>query len=152
MPIKEIEKSERQRITTQEHIEKWMQILIIPILLAVFSVIINGQTDLEILLEYTIVFFIILGSIACMLFNCYNFLGFYKKRKLEQMKSFYSDLQGILDFQFDNKLLFKNDNSKGSKDNIYRIKKSYMSRKVLQCSRNCRKKKLRKTPIIYWLR
>lgn len=114
---KEIEKEEKQRMITRERIEKWIQILIIPILLAVFSAIIREQTDLTTLFAYAIAFLIALGSFALAFLNCCNIFDFFKKRKLEQLKSLYNDLQGVLDCQFDNKLFLKSKDSKDSKDN-----------------------------------
>lgn len=114
---KEIQKTESQRIATRERVEKWIQILIIPILLAVFSAIIREQTDLTTLFTYAVAFLITLGSIALAFLNCYNVFDFFKKRKLEQLKSLCNDLQGVLDCQFDNKMFFKKEDTKNDKDN-----------------------------------
>lgn len=114
---KEIGKAEKQRATTRERIEKWIQILIIPILLAVFSAIIRAQTDLTVLFTYTLAFLIVIGSMALAFINCYNIFDFFKKRKLEQLKSLYNDLQGVLDCQLENKLFLKNNDIKDDKDN-----------------------------------
>lgn len=114
---KEIGKSEKQRATTRERIEKWIQILIIPILLAVFSAIIRAQTDLTVLFTYTLAFLIVIGSLALAFINCYNIFDFFKKRKLEQLKSLCNDLQGVLDCQFDNKLFFKKEDTNNDRDN-----------------------------------
>lgn len=114
---KEINKLENQRTATRERIEKWIQILIIPILLAVFSAIIKEQTDLTILFAYTTTFLIALGSLALAFLNCYNIFDFLKKRKIEQLKSLASDLQGVLDCQFDNKIFSINEQPTDSKEN-----------------------------------
>ena len=109
---KEIDKEEEQRLSRRDRIEKWIQILIIPILLAVFSAVIKEQTNLTMLLTYAITLLIAFASIILAFLNCYNIIDFLKKRKLEQMKSFASDLQGVLDCQFDDKLfLYVNDAS-----------------------------------------
>ena len=100
----EIERQEKQRILRRERIEKWIQIIIIPILLAVFSAVIREQTDLTILLSYTIAFLMTFSSIALVILVFYNCFDFFRKRKLEQLKSLSSDLQGVLDCQFDDKL------------------------------------------------
>lgn len=54
-----------------------------------------------------IAFLIAIVSIALAFLNCYNVFDFFKKQKLEQLKSLCNDLQGVLDCQFDNKLFFK---------------------------------------------
>lgn len=82
-----------------------------------FSAIIREQTDLTTLFAYAIAFLIALGSFDLAFLNCYNIFDFFKKRKLEQLKSLYNDLQGVLDCQFDNKLFLKSKDSKDSKDN-----------------------------------
>ena len=104
---KEIENKEKQRINRRDHIEKWIQIFIIPILLAVFSVLIKEQTDLTMLITYAALFLIVIGSVASVFLSCYSIYDFFKKHKIEQMKSLCDDLQGVLDCQFDEKLFYK---------------------------------------------
>ena len=96
---------ENEREKRRSRIDKWIQILIIPILLAVFSAVIRDQTDLSLLLTYAFAMFIALGSAGLTFFNCYNVIDFFRKRKIEQMKSFAEDLQGVLDCFFENKLI-----------------------------------------------
>ena len=69
-----------------------------------FSAVIREQTDLTILLSYTIAFLMTFSSIALVILVFYNCFDFFRKRKLEQLKSLSSDLQGVLDCQFDDKL------------------------------------------------
>lgn len=104
---KEIDAKEKQRIANKERIEKWIQILIIPIILAVFSAAIKEQTDLTTLFTYAIAFLLVVGFITFAFLSCYGIYDFYKKHKLEQMKSLCNDLQGVLDCQFDEKLFYK---------------------------------------------
>lgn len=106
---KEIENKEKQRINRRDHIEKWIQIFIIPILLAVFSVLIKEQTDLTMLITYAALFLIVIGSVASVFLSCYSIYDFFKKHKIEQMKSLCDDLQGVLDCKLDVKLLYKCD-------------------------------------------
>lgn len=111
----EIEQQEKQRTLRRERIEKWIQIIIIPILLAVFSAIISEQTDLTSLLSYAIAFLVTLSSIALIVLVFYNGFDFFRKRKLEQLKSLSSDLQGVLDCQFDDKLFLNSPKSEEDK-------------------------------------
>jgi hypothetical protein len=39
---------------------------------------------------------------------CYNIIDFFQKRKLEQLKSFSKDSQGVIDTQLEKKLLKSN--------------------------------------------
>lgn len=96
---------ENERDKRRGRIDKWIQILIIPILLAVFSAIIKDQTDLSLLLTYAFAMLISFGSIVVAFYNCYNIIDFFRKRKIEQLKSFAEDLQGVLDCFFENRLI-----------------------------------------------
>lgn len=104
---KDIEAFDAKRSRKRERIEKWVQILIIPILLAVFSAVIKEQSDLSILLSYATTLLVGYGSLSLVFIGCYNAFDFFEKRKLEQLRSLSSDLQGVLDCQFDNKLFVK---------------------------------------------
>lgn len=95
---------EEKRNKRRDRIEKWIQILIIPILLAVFSELIREQTNLSVLISYALVLLISVGSLSLAFLCCYNIIDFFQKRKLEQLKSFSNDLQGIIDTQLEKKL------------------------------------------------
>lgn len=96
---------EKKRKERRDRIDKWIQILIIPILLAIFSAVIKEQTDLSLLLVYAVSMIVAIASIGLAFLNIYNIIDFFQKRKLEQMKSFAEDLQGVLDCQFTCKLI-----------------------------------------------
>ncbi len=103
---------EKGQIDRRNRIEKWLQIIIVPIILAMFAEIIREQKDLSLLFAYTATMIIVIASFGLMFLNCYNTFEFFKKRKLEQMKSFADDLQGILDCQFENKFIDSIDEEK----------------------------------------
>lgn len=96
---------EKKRKERRDRIDRWIQILIIPILLAIFSAVIKEQTDLSLLLVYAVTMIVTIASIGLAFLNIYNIIDFFQKRKLEQMKSFAEDLQGILDCHFECKLI-----------------------------------------------
>lgn len=96
---------EKKRKERRDRIDRWIQILIIPILLAIFSAVIKEQTDLSLLFVYAVTMIVTIASIGLAFLNIYNIIDFFQKRKLEQMKSFAEDLQGILDCQFECKLI-----------------------------------------------
>lgn len=101
----DIKVAEEKRKLRRERIERWIQILIIPILLAIFSAIIKEQKDLTVIIAYAITLLILLGSLGLAFLSCYNIIDFFKKRELVQLKSFSDDLQGVLDTQFGNHLI-----------------------------------------------
>ena len=102
---KHIAQLEKKRKERRDRIDRWIQILIIPILLAIFSAVIKEQTDLSLLLVYAVTMIVTIASIGLAFLNIYNIIDFFQKRKLEQMKSFAEDLQGILDCHFECKLI-----------------------------------------------
>lgn len=90
-----------------ERVEKWIQALLIPLLLAVFAEIIDGQTDVSILISSLLVLIIAIGVVCATAINFYNIVSFFQKRKLEQMRKFANDIQGVLDTQFEDGLIRK---------------------------------------------
>lgn len=107
----EIETLEEKRCEHRNRIEKWIQILIIPILLAIFSEVIREKTDISVLIAYALVLLVSFGSLALAFLSCYNIIDFFQKRRLEQFKSFSDDLQGVIDTQLSKKL-YKADRKK----------------------------------------
>lgn len=89
---------------TLGRIEKWIQIVMIPIVLAVFGEIIrddNGAT----ILGYAITLIISVVAVALVFYDIYIILTFYKKYRIEQMRSFAKELQNILDTQFEDSMI-----------------------------------------------
>jgi hypothetical protein len=105
--INAIEAKERVRKNGVEKVENWIQVLLVPLLLAVFAEIIDGQTNISMLLSSTIVLIVTIGIVCATLLNCYNMVSFFQKRKLEQMRSFADDIQGIIDTQFEDGIIRK---------------------------------------------
>lgn len=105
---RDVKSLEEKRLKRRDRIEKWIQILIIPILLAIFSEMIREKTDISVLIAYALVLLVSLGSLALAFLCCYNIIDFFQKRKLEQLKSFSKDLQGVIDTQLEKKLLKDN--------------------------------------------
>lgn len=102
---RDVKSLEEKRHKRRDRIEKWIQILIILILLAIFSEMIREKTDVSVLIAYALVLLVSLGSLALAFLCCYNIIDFFQKRKLEQLKSFSKDLQGVIDTQLEKKLL-----------------------------------------------
>ncbi len=94
-----IDEMRKQRKDNNARFDKWIQTLVIPITLAVFSTIIKGQDSIEMFSTIFLmlsVFAFIYGFVS----GCRSYAWFPKKRVLEQMGFFASDLQGILDLRF----------------------------------------------------
>ena len=101
------ESKENARKRGIERVEKWIQALLIPLLLAIFAEIIDGQTDISILISSMLILIIAIGVVCATAINCYNIVSFFQKRKLEQMRKFANDIQGIIDTQFEDSLIRK---------------------------------------------
>lgn len=96
---------DEKRTALRTSIEKWIQSLIVPIILVVFTTIIGKQENLSTILTSSLMLLTILFFIGIFCAAIYNFFNFYSKRKLEQLKCFADDLQGVLDTQFEQKLI-----------------------------------------------
>ncbi len=99
-----LDKIENERLRRKEAIEKWIQILIIPVLLAVFSQSIQKQENVAVLLYFAVVVLTFVGLIGISILSINSIIEFFRKRKIEQLRGFVDDLQGILDTQFTNRL------------------------------------------------
>lgn len=101
----QIERQENQRKTKIENIKRFAEVLIIPFLLAVFSTWMTGNTDLAVLITGALALFCVVGTLWMLLYFVNAILFFYQKRKLEQWRCFADDLQGVIDTQFEDKMI-----------------------------------------------
>lgn len=101
----EVKNEEAKRTQSRERCDKWIQVLIIPIFLAVFTVIIKAQNELNKIIKNAFIFLILISFIAIIIFAVRNVIDFFSKRELELLKNFANDLQGVLDTQFENRLI-----------------------------------------------
>lgn len=95
---------EGKRKHAQDTIWHIVNILIIPLLLAIFSSWMKDQTSLPELIaaSLSIVFFV--GSIGLLVYLLYNIFSIFQKHRIEQLRCFFEDLQGIIDTQFERPL------------------------------------------------
>lgn len=88
---------EMEHSKRNEHVEKWIQVLAVPIVLAMFSSFISSQREVSEIISEIIPFGIIC-IIIYGLFWCFRTGSWFpEKRKLEQRKYFLHELQDILD-------------------------------------------------------
>lgn len=100
-----INDSQQRKKNNQQRFDKWCQALLFPIVLAIFSTVIKDQTDVMLMLSYAVIIILAIGLLYLGAYHCLNIISFFEKRKIAQMKSFADDLQGIMDTQFDNKMV-----------------------------------------------
>lgn len=97
-----VEQTERKQNKTVSDINRWFQILIIPIMLAIVVHVLDQSSDtfdsqLYFFLNI-VVFIIILYLIVYMIYKSFYFIF---NRKQNELKYFVSDLQGLLDRKFE---------------------------------------------------
>ena len=98
--------AETQQRTT-DIIMRFIQTLIIPVILTVLTVILNNQIDISVILAYSIVAIMLLCFFIVTIFGSVAFINLIRKNEYEKMNSFSKDLQSILDTQFEDGIFAK---------------------------------------------
>lgn len=99
---KRIVKSKEECRESYARMEKWMQVLIIPIALAIITTIVDKKDDIDLMVGAILMILIIL-LLLYFYANLFVKIGNYPlKRRVSQLECFSADLQGILDTQFAN--------------------------------------------------
>ena len=88
-------------------VDKWLQGFATPIVIAVITAIIAGENATEEKIATTIIVIVIFALTWYLCSVCAKMLNFNSKRKVEQLECFASDLQGIIDTQFEGGLAYK---------------------------------------------
>ena len=82
-----------------------VDVLLIPFLLAIFTLWMTGKTEIEDLLAGALTILTSVGLFGMIGYVIYSISSFSRKRKLEQWRCFAQDLQGVLDTQLDDKMI-----------------------------------------------
>jgi len=101
---KSIEELESLDKDSQLRIDKWLQALVIPILLAIITTVLSTNSDMEVMVAGTITIIICFIALYCGYTGVQRIANFPNKRMYQQLKCFASDLQGVLDTQFSNSI------------------------------------------------
>ena len=99
--VNRLEKHEQKQQRTYDVAIRFIQVLIIPVVLTVLTVVLNKQIDISLIFAYGFIAIMILSFLAVTSFGIISFFNLIRKNESEKMKSFVNDLQGILDTQFD---------------------------------------------------
>lgn len=105
--VNRLEKHEQKQQRTYDVAIRFIQVLIIPIVLTVLTVVLNKQIDISLIFAYGFIAIMVLSFLAVTLFGFIAFVNLIRKNEFEKMKSFVNDLQGILDTQFDEGIFAK---------------------------------------------
>lgn len=84
----------------RQRIDKWMQILIIPIVLAIVNNLIDKQTDINKLLEYitSLVFLVAVAYVS--IYSIITIINIFTQQRIKQFQNLADDLQGVIDIKF----------------------------------------------------
>ena len=102
-----LENHEQKQQKTYDIAIRFIQVLIIPIVLTILTVVLNKQIDISMIFAYGFIAIMVLSFLAVTLFGFISFVNLIRKNEFEKMKSFVNDLQGILDTQFDEGIFAK---------------------------------------------
>lgn len=100
-----ISDDQKKHKANQERFDKWCQALLFPIVLAIFSTTIKDQTNVLVMVGNAATMIISIGLLYLGVYQCLNIISFFEKRRVAQMERFAEDLQGIIDTQFEDKLV-----------------------------------------------
>ena len=108
--LKQVAEKKADRDRLNNIIKHAFDIIVVPLLLAIFANIIQNEQDINAMFISALTLISGLGTLIMIVYVIYSVISFYNKRKLELLKCFANDLQGIMDTQFDKKLLTFSEN------------------------------------------
>lgn len=94
-----IEAKEKSKIK-KENAEKWLQVLLIPIILAVANNIINTQTETNKVIAYIFSIMIVFLSIYTTTIALVSATSIFDNWQISKYERFYNELQSVLDIEF----------------------------------------------------
>ncbi len=88
------------KVRQLERIDRWMQVLVIPIVLAIVNNLISKQTDINQVTVYILTILALFATIYFFIYAAIAAMNIFNKKKINQYQSFADDLQGIIDVKF----------------------------------------------------
>ena len=95
--VKEHNKHKKQ---LGDKIDKWMQTLIIPLIIAVVTALISNKTNIEEVLAYIFYLLAVVAIIYGLIWIIRSIVGFLENQKRSKMEYFINDLRGVIDVIF----------------------------------------------------
>lgn len=93
-----LEKARKEEEFADERTFKWLQTLIIPIVLVCVTAFVSSDDDISVKITSVILTLVVFAIV----YGAYSILksinGLFQKRKIQQLECFANDLQGVLDF------------------------------------------------------
>ena len=83
---------------SKARVDRWLQTLIIPIVIVIITAIITKQENIEEMIAYAISVIVLFAVVYGIVVMIKSISLFPQRRRIEQMECFASDLQGVLNF------------------------------------------------------
>ena len=91
---------EKTKEKNRNTIERIIQVIIIPFVLAMFAALIKNESDANVIVAYGVYFIFFPIALLITLFGLLEVFNMVNKNEFDRLKSFSDDLQGILDTQY----------------------------------------------------
>ena len=88
-------------------IERIVQVIIIPFVLAMFAALIKNESDANVIVAYGVYFIFFPIALLITIFGLFEVFNMINKNEFNKLKNFSDDLQGILDTQYADSLFEK---------------------------------------------
>lgn len=98
--IDDLNKRDELQRQRSEKIDKWMQTLVIPLILAIITSFISNKTDIETLMGYVFALLAFVGLIYAIVWVFRSIHGIWDNRKRDNIEYLIDDLQSIIDVVF----------------------------------------------------
>ena len=95
-----LEKMEKTKEKNRNTIERIIQVIIIPFVLAMFAALIKNESDANVIVAYGIYFIFFPIALLITIFGLFEVFNMINKSEFNKLKNFSDDLQGILDTQY----------------------------------------------------
>ena len=95
-----IEKSEKANSDRKRRVDRWMQVILVPVFLSVFSSVIQDQVELQVVVGLTLTVALLLVIVYVLVLGIFGMAQMFANMELNKIQMFADDLQGILDTQF----------------------------------------------------
>lgn len=105
----DMEKQDALKRQQSDKIDKWMQTLVIPLILAIITTFISNQTDIESVVGYVFSLLAIAFLVYAIVWIIRSVYGLLNSRKRNNIELFVDDLQSVIDVMF---VFAAKDNSK----------------------------------------
>ena len=104
----------KEKEKRSDKIDKWMQTMIIPVVLAIITGIISAQKDIEEILVYTFSLIALIIMIYGVIWIIRSIIGIFQKKGQNNIEYFLCDLEAILDVMF----IFNNEDEESLNDEL----------------------------------